>query len=178
MNIEERNKLVEENIKLVHYVVGKYFNKYGDTEEFISEGYIGLIKAANAYNKNSQYSFSTLAHKCIYNEISRYLIIQNYNCRKANLNTVSIYNKVFKEDDDLTYVDLFKNDEDYSVANVSCLLDLIDTFNIKDARFMIIKRAEGYLWKEIGNMLGISGELARCRVSKIKNRLIRLGVIA
>lgn len=177
MDIEDRNKLVEDNIKLVPYVVSKYFSKYGDTEEFISEGYIGLIRAANAYNKNSKYSFSTLAYRCIHNEICRYLTVQNYDCRKANLNTVYIHHKM-KHDTESEFIDFISIDEDYSTANASYLLELIDSFNLKDAKFIVIKRSEGYSWRQIGAMLGISGENVRYKVLRIKDRLIKLGISA
>lgn len=178
MDLEERNKLVEDNINLVYHIVNKYFNKYGDGEEFISEGYIGLIRAANAYDKDTKLKFSTFACNCIYNEISKSLAIQNYDCRKANLNTFSVFEKVPGCDNNLTYLDTFKYYEDYSVASVSYILDIIDSFNLKDAKFICLKRLEGYGWKEIGAMLGISGESVRQKILRVKHKLIKLGVVA
>lgn len=68
--------LVEENIKLVPWI---YHNKIRKTEfvmsqeeDIISEGYIGLIKAAKTYNKDKS-KFVTYAGMCIFNQMLMYL---------------------------------------------------------------------------------------------------------
>lgn len=178
MDLEERNKLVEENINLVYYVVNRYFNNYGDKEEFISEGSIGLIRAAEKYDKTKKIKFSTFACRCIYNEISRYLYVQNYDCRRANIDALSIDKKMYDNNETLTFKELLECEEDYSVANVSHILDLIDSFNLKDAKYICIKKAEGYTLGEIGETLGISKEAVRQKICRVKHKLFKLGVRA
>ena len=177
MNLDERNKLIEDNLNLVYNIVHKYFD-YGNKEDFISEGYIGLIKAADKYDKAKQIRFSTFACRCIYNEISRYLCVQNYDCRKANTDTISMDSTIYDNNKKLTFKDLLEYEEDYSVANVNYLLNLIDKLNVKDGKYVCVKKAEGYSLGEIGELLGVSKEAVRQKISRIKQRLIRLGVSA
>ena len=65
-----REKLIVSNVRLVFYVVHRYFNntKY-DINDLFEIGVIGLIKAIDAYDINKKAEFSTYATKCICNEI-------------------------------------------------------------------------------------------------------------
>ena len=49
-DIEARNILIECNLRLVAHIVKKYSNCRADTEDLLSIGTIGLIKAINTYN--------------------------------------------------------------------------------------------------------------------------------
>lgn len=178
MNLDERNKLIEENIKLVYYTVNRYFRGYSDTDELINEGSIGLIKAANKYDKEKEIRFSTFACRCIYNEISRYLCVQNYDCRKANTDALSIESTIYDNNERLTFKELLESEEDYSVANANYILNLIDTLNVKDGKYACVKKAEGYSLGEIGEVLGVSKEAVRQKICRVKQKLIRLGVSA
>ena len=87
----DRQKLVEENLKLVYEVAHKY--KYlccttVDFDDLVSIGYIGLIKASKAYDDTKNVKFSTLAFICIKNEILREFINKQY--RFNDTNTVSL----------------------------------------------------------------------------------------
>lgn len=61
-----KNELVEENIYLVPYLYKKFVHKDDLVDrwrdDILQEGYLGLVKAANAYKANSEFKFSTLAH--------------------------------------------------------------------------------------------------------------------
>ena len=61
--------LIEHNLRLVAHVAKKYSPAYGkDSEDLISIGTIGLIKAVSSF-KLSKGRLSTYAAKCIENEI-------------------------------------------------------------------------------------------------------------
>ena len=45
-----RNNLIEENLKLVHYIAHKYYEDFFDYDDLIQEGTIGLIDAIENYN--------------------------------------------------------------------------------------------------------------------------------
>lgn len=64
--------LIEHNLKFVADIAKQYL-KFGELEELISVGVIGLIKAINRHNPNSTFSFKSLAKKYILNEISNFL---------------------------------------------------------------------------------------------------------
>jgi RNA polymerase sporulation-specific sigma factor len=66
--------LVTENIKLVPFVVIKYFrpqSDFSDFEDLCSVGNIGLVRAAKTFDPTKRITFSTYATKCICNEILR-----------------------------------------------------------------------------------------------------------
>lgn len=177
MNKEERDKLIEDNLGLVYHVVNKYFSKYGDRDEFISVGSIGLIKAANAYDENSNLKFSTFAYKCIYNEISRFLNVQNYDVRKANLNNFYLDSAIC-DDSELTFKDELISNESYSDVYCKDIMNLVRTSGVKDAEYVVLKRYEGYTFEEIGKSLGVTKDAIRSRISGIRRRLIRAGITA
>ena len=64
-----RSKLIEHNLRLVAHVVKKYYSPNVDSEELISIGTIGLIKAVNSFNNSKSTRFATYAAKCIENEV-------------------------------------------------------------------------------------------------------------
>lgn len=64
-----RSKLIEHNLRLVAHVVKKYYTTAADSEELISIGTVGLIKAVNTFNKSKSTRFATYAAKCIDNEV-------------------------------------------------------------------------------------------------------------
>ena len=67
-DIEARDKLIKHNMRLVIHVVKKY-NNYYDTDELISVGSLGLIKAVKTYSKGKGTGLATYAARCIENEI-------------------------------------------------------------------------------------------------------------
>ncbi len=60
--ISNRNELVQSNMRLVMHIAKRFTNKGVDIEELIQEGAIGLIKAAEKYNLNKGYRFTTYAY--------------------------------------------------------------------------------------------------------------------
>lgn len=60
--INSRNQLVQGNIRLVMHIAKRYNNKGVDIEELIQEGSLGLIKAAEKYNINKGFRFTTYAY--------------------------------------------------------------------------------------------------------------------
>lgn len=64
-----RNILIEHNLRLVAHIVKKYEATGYDTEELISIGTVGLVKAINTYNPKKGTRLATYAAKCIENEM-------------------------------------------------------------------------------------------------------------
>ncbi|MGN1105357.1 MAG: RNA polymerase sporulation sigma factor SigK [Huintestinicola sp.] len=67
-----RGELIEHNLRLVAHVVKKYYSPSVDSEELISIGTIGLIKAVSSFNNSKSTRFATYAAKCIDNEVLMY----------------------------------------------------------------------------------------------------------
>ena len=68
-----RAVLVERNLRLVAHVVKKYDVVGEDTDDLISIGTIGLIKAINTFDRRKKTRLATYAARCIENEILMHL---------------------------------------------------------------------------------------------------------
>lgn len=64
-----RNELIERNLRLVAHIVKKYNHGEKDTDDLISIGTIGLIKAVDTYNPEKGIRLATYASRCIDNEL-------------------------------------------------------------------------------------------------------------
>ena len=69
-----RNRLIEHNLRLVVFIARKFENTGVMTEDLISIGAIGLIKAVNTFDPEKRIKLATYASRCIENEILRYLM--------------------------------------------------------------------------------------------------------
>ena len=72
-SVEAKNILIEKNLRLVAHIAKKYSSNCRDSEDLISIGTIGLIKAVSSYNSGKNVKLATYAAKCIDNEILMYL---------------------------------------------------------------------------------------------------------
>lgn len=61
--------LIERNLRLVSHIVKKYYSKTNDTDDLISIGTIGLIKAIDSFDYTKGTRLATYASRCIENEI-------------------------------------------------------------------------------------------------------------
>lgn len=68
-----RRTLIEHNLRLVVYIARKFENTGINTEDLISIGTIGLIKAINTFKADKNIKLATYASRCIENEILMYL---------------------------------------------------------------------------------------------------------
>ncbi len=73
---EAQQPLVTDNMRLVYYLA----NKLGETgfvknnfEDLISEGMVGLVKAAKAFDPSKGVKFATFASRCVTNEMLMYI---------------------------------------------------------------------------------------------------------
>lgn len=68
-NEEARNILIERNLRLVAHIVKKYGSCGSDSDDLISIGTIGLIKAISTFNMDKGTRLATYAARCIENAI-------------------------------------------------------------------------------------------------------------
>lgn len=78
-----RNKLIEHNLRLVAHIVKKFENTGEDSEDLISIGTIGLIKAIESYQVDKGTKLATYAARCIENEILLAKALVKYGCLSA-----------------------------------------------------------------------------------------------
>ena len=68
-----REPLITHNLRLVVYIARKFDSPGASTEDLISIGTIGLIKAVGTYQPAKNIKLATYASRCIENEILMYL---------------------------------------------------------------------------------------------------------
>ena len=70
---QARSTLIEHNLRLVVFLARKFESSGVGTEDLISIGTIGLIKAVGTYRSDKNVKLATYASRCIENEILMYL---------------------------------------------------------------------------------------------------------
>lgn len=88
-DVEARNALIEHNLRLVAHVAKKYQSPDQETDELISIGIIGLIKAVMTFDPEKNSRLATYAARCIENELLMML-----RTRKKRMREVSMYEKI------------------------------------------------------------------------------------
>ena len=172
----DRQKLVEENLKLVYEVAHKY--KYlccttVDFEDLVSIGYIGLIKASKAYDDTKNIKFSTLAFVCIKNAILREFVNKQYKFNDTN--TVSLNSNINTGSavvENIELAEIIRDDkmDDY-LENLDnkILIDSIYEKCTAREKKIIDMFLEGYSLREIAPVVGCH----HITVSKVINNLKR-----
>lgn len=107
-DLKAKEILIKHNLRLVAHIVRKY-NNSAETDDLLSVGTIGLIKAINTYEYNKGTQFATFAAKCIENEM---LMLLRSNKKLKNNISLSEPVGIDKEGNELTLMNLlYINDE-------------------------------------------------------------------
>ena len=107
-DLAAKEKLINHNMRLVAHVVKKYSGA-AETDDLISVGSIGLIKAINSFKPGKGTQLATYTARCIENEILMLL-----RANKKYKNDVSLSDPVGadKDGNELTLMDLLCEKED------------------------------------------------------------------
>ncbi|CAK7054181.1 RNA polymerase sporulation sigma factor SigK [Tissierella sp. P1] len=175
-NEDARNILIERNLRLVAHIVKKYSNTGKETEDLISIGTIGLIKAISTYNPAKGTRLATYAARCIENEIL--MTIRSTKKTKVEL---SLHEPIGmdKEGNEINLLDILGSDVDEILDEVDLKLQIKKLYKainqvLKDREKVIIELRYGLIdgscktQREIAAMLGIS----RSYVSRIETRAL------
>ena len=173
-----RKQLIEHNLRLVIYISKKFENTGVDSEDLISIGAIGLIKAVKSYDYNKNIKLATYASRCIENEILMHL--RKVVKQKSEISIDEPLN-VDYDGNELLLADILSNENDnvglrMEVDEEKRLLYLaISHLNdtereIMEMRFGLYGMKE-YTQKEVADKLGISQSYISRLEKKIFNRL-------
>ncbi|MBQ3018338.1 MAG: RNA polymerase sporulation sigma factor SigK [Clostridia bacterium] len=166
-----REKLIEHNLRLVAHIVRKYYVTNKNTEDLISVGTIGLVKAVDSFNDSNGTRFATYAAKCIQNEILMLFRSQKKMCCEVSLNdTIDID----KDGNPLTYLDIISTEDtiaddiDKKMMITKALAYIRDNLEEREKQILVMRyglgNTEAYTQREVASMLGIS----RSYVSRIE----------
>lgn len=109
-----KNKLIEDNITLVHYLIRKYYPTFTNDDDIIQAGMLGLCKAADSFDA-SKSAFSTYAGRCILNEIKL-----EFRRRKKHQGVLSLDYKMTDDDGkEVSFGDLCVGDEDVEFVDLA-----------------------------------------------------------
>lgn len=111
---EAKEKLIKHNLRLVAHIVKKYQGAY-DTDDLISVGTIGLVKAINTYDLQKGAKLATYTARCIENEI---LMLLRSNKKYKNTISVSETVGTDKEGNELSLMDLLAEDDESVLSKV------------------------------------------------------------
>ena len=181
-SVDARNKLIEHNLRLVAHIVKKYQNTEEDTDDLLSIGTIGLMKAITTFDANKG-RLATYAARCIENEL-----LMLFRSRKKISREVSLYEPIGKDKEGnvIELIDIMEGSEDNVLEQIEKkqvfraleqnIADVLDPREkeILEMRYGLNGRDE-MTQREIGKKIGISrsyvSRIEKKALLKLKNKL-------
>lgn len=175
-DLQAKHILIERNLRLVAHVIKKYQYLEEDSEDLISIGTIGLIKAVVTFNAEKGNRLAAYASKCIDNEILMHL-----RSRKKINKEVSLYEPIGtdREGNEIQLYDIIETEEEdvpeklYLKENIQKLYEKVES-ELSQREKLVLKmryglyNSEEYTQREIAHQLGIS----RSYVSRIEKSAV------
>ena len=175
-DMEARRILIERNLRLVAHVAKKYQGPDEDSDDLISIGTIGLIKAVSTFDHSKNNRLATYEARCIDNELLMMLRM-----RKKTSKEVSLYEPIGmdKEGNEISLLDIIEG----ANVDIAEIMDLeADTRRLYEILQMSLTEREREVLKlryglfgenettqrEIAKELGIS----RSYVSRIEKKTL------
>lgn len=175
-DLEAKHILIERNLRLAAHIVKKYQSMEEDTEDLLSIGTIGLIKAVVTFNPDKSVRLGTYAARCIENEILMYL-----RTKKKSSREVSLYEPIGtdREGNEIQLFDVIETEGEDAHSKVELKEDIRMLYQCVEKELTPRERTvlklryglyheEEYTQKEIARRLGIS----RSYVSRIEKGAI------
>ena len=175
-DLSARNILVEYNLRLVAHIVKKYQTGNRSTEDLISIGTIGLIKAIITFDPEKGNRLAAYASRCVENEVLMYL-----RARKKCSHEISLYEPIGtdREGNEVNLYDIIESTETdiperiHLKDNIQKIYEKLEN-ELSPREKLVLKmryglyQGEEYTQREIAAQLGIS----RSYVSRIEKSAI------
>ena len=171
-----RDALITHNLRLVVYLAKKYEGSGVPSEDMVSIGTIGLIKAVNTFTPERSIKLATYASRCIGNEILMYLRKTSNRRQEASLDEPL---NVDGDGNELLLSDILGSDENMvgqqleQDAERAGLRRAVNSLSARERRIMELRfgLTDGVerTQKEAADALGIS----QSYISRLEKRIIQ-----
>ena len=171
-----RNELIVHNLRLVVYIAKRFDAGISNTEDLISIGTIGLIKAVATFSPDKNIKLATYASRCIENEILMFL--RKSSGRRGELSLDAPLN-VDWEGNELLLGDILGSDGDEIDRGLEQdqerlqLRTAVEALPARDRRIMCMRfglyDGNELTQKEVAALLGIS----QSYISRLEKRILR-----
>ena len=172
-----RDELIEHNLRLVAYIARKYVRAGRDSDDVVSIGIIGLIKAVSTYDPGKGGALSSYASRCVENEI-----LMSLRAEKKLVGEVSLNEPIGTDSDgnDVSLSDILGTDADTVVDEVQSRMDaervnraMKQALSARERTVVNLRFGIGGRYRmtqrEIANLLGIS----RSYISRIEKKALQ-----
>lgn len=184
---DNRELLIIHNLRLVVYISKKFETKTTSTEDLVSIGTIGLMKAVKTFNPDKNIKLATYASRCIENEILMHL--RKVNSMKSEMsfdeplsvdwdgNELTLRDVLGTEPNDV-YEEIEYDDEK------RVLMNTVNALPEKERNLMVMRFGlngqQSHTQKELADELGISqsyiSRLEKRILTKIKKEMLKKAV--
>ena len=173
-----RDKVVSDNLGLVHAIVRRFEKRGHDREELFQIGCIGLIKAINTFNPVKNIKLATYASRCIENEILMYLRRNSKTKMEVSIDEPL---NVDWDGNELLLSDILGTDEDVisrrleDEVEISLLSKAIRKLSPREQTIIRLRfglgkeNAAEKTQKEVADLLGIS----QSYISRLEKRIMK-----
>ena len=172
---DAKRELIERNLRLVVYIARRFDNTGIGTEDLVSIGSIGLIKAISTFNTGKNIKLATYASRCIENEILMYL--RKSSNQRSEISLDEPLNTDW-DGNELLLSELLGTDDDIvnrgieSEAEKKILTDAVTRLGTRERTIMNLRFGldgkEELTQKEVADMLGIS----QSYISRLEKRIL------
>lgn len=167
--------LVEHNLRLVAHVAKKFDSSGIDSDDLISIGTVGLIKAVDTYQPAKGTKFATYAARCIQNEI-----LMQLRAQKKTRKDVSLYSPIGtdKEGNEITISDILGSEADVTEEEVEkrmeirSMMKLLGVLDSRERRVIELRfgLVDGQEWTQ--NEVADALQISRSYVSRLEKRAL------
>lgn len=160
---EARRIIIEHNLRLVAHVAKKYQGPDEDSDDLISIGTIGLIKAVMTFDPEKNNRLATYAARCIDNELLMML-----RSRKKTSREVSLYEPIGtdKEGNEISLLDIIESDQ----------VDIAESMDTREDTRRLYSLWSGVLSEREQEVLKLRYGLFGCRETTQREIAKKLGI--
>lgn len=173
---EAKEELILHNMRLVAHVARKYLSSEEESEDLISIGTIGLIKAVDSFDFHYGSRFATYAIRCIDNEILMHLRGRRKTRGEVSMyepvgtdkegNQLALYDTLECEDEDITE---YLERQDY----IHCIMEHLPGVLDERESYIICRRYGLFGEKELTQReIAQSLHISRSYVSRIEKKAL------